>query len=367
MASTYPHVRVAGSPEERGRTYGEQARDRVRQSIDAYRDVFGYLTGWDWPRVLAETRRFEAPIAEYDERFLREIHGIAEGAGVDPADVLALNVRTEIVYAAKARQAARLAGGCTAIAVLPEASASGETLLAQNWDWYPHSRETVVVLESAPDDGPAFVTVVEAGLLAKAGLNAAGLGLVTNALGTDADAGKAGVPYHVVLRAILDCETISAALHAIQRGFRASSASYVLAHADGLAACVEALPGDFSALHLLFPEDGLVVHSNHFLAPAFSRKDVSLWASPDSPFRLDRARRLLEPPVLVEDLERLLTDHANEPNAICCHPDPQQPEYEQGITAASLIMELDSRTMLLADGPPCSTAYRRLDLSALFA
>ena len=160
------------------------------------------------PRGACETRRFEAPIAEYDDRFLQEIHGIAAGAGVDAADVLALNVRTEIVYAAKARQAARLAGGCTAIAVLPEASASGETLLAQNWDWYQHSRETVVVLESAPDDGPAFVTVVEAGLLAKAGLNAAGLGLVTNALGTDADMGEAAVPYHVVLRAILDCETI---------------------------------------------------------------------------------------------------------------------------------------------------------------
>ncbi len=339
----------------------------MQRSIEAYRDLFAYLTGWDWPHVLAEARPFEEPIADYDPRWLEEIEGIAEGAGVPVEDVLALNVRTEVVYAAKARQATRLAGACTAIAVLPEASASGETLLAQNWDWYPHSLDTVVVLEARPDDGPAFVTVVEAGLLAKAGMNAAGLGLATNALATDAVSGRPGVPYHVVLRAILGCETISAALAAIQRGIRASSASYVLAHSDGLAVCVEALPGGFSDLHLLFPEDGTIAHSNHFLAPAFSRKDVSLWAMPDSPFRLDRARRLLESPVLVEDLQRVLADHANAPNAICCHPDESLPEYERGVTAASIVMELDSRTMVLADGPPCTTPYRRLELGELLA
>src|SRR6266446_10660130 len=71
--------------------------------------------------------------------------------------------------------------------------------------WLLHAAQTLVVLEARPDDGPDFVTVVEAGLLAKAGLNAAGLGLVTNALVTDADVGEPGLPYHVLLRAILDC------------------------------------------------------------------------------------------------------------------------------------------------------------------
>ena len=35
------------------------------------------------------------------------------------------------------------------------------------------------------DDGPDFVTVVEAGLLAKTGMNSSGIGLATNALVTD--------------------------------------------------------------------------------------------------------------------------------------------------------------------------------------
>ena len=37
------------------------------------------------------------------------------------------------------------------------------------------SADTVVLLESTPDDGPSFMTVVEAGLLAKFGMNSAGL------------------------------------------------------------------------------------------------------------------------------------------------------------------------------------------------
>lgn len=41
----FPHVRVTGPAEERGRQYGEQARDRVRRSVTAYRelDYSGFL------------------------------------------------------------------------------------------------------------------------------------------------------------------------------------------------------------------------------------------------------------------------------------------------------------------------------------
>ena len=35
------HVRVEGTPYERGRRYGAQARARVRRSVQAYQQVFG--------------------------------------------------------------------------------------------------------------------------------------------------------------------------------------------------------------------------------------------------------------------------------------------------------------------------------------
>jgi isopenicillin-N N-acyltransferase like protein len=369
----FPHVRVEGSALDRGRAYGSQARDRVQRSVAAYRDVFARYAGWDWATVRREAARFEAPVAAFRPAYLDEIRGIAEGAGLDLGDVLAINVRTEVMFAAKARQAAgqpRAPDGCTAFAVVPAPGAGGSVLIGQNWDWLPHTSETVVVLEARQDDGPDFVTVVEAGLLAKTGMNSSGLGLVTNALVTDADAGTPGIPYHVALRAILDCETTSDALAALQAGERSSAANYLIAHRDGSAVDVEAAPGDFSRLYLLFPADGVALHTNHFLSPRFAGQDVSVWVMPDSPLRLHRIQAGLdgqEGPPTLDTFRRLLADHANYPSGLCCHPDPRMDPYDQGATVASVLMDLGTQQMYLADGNPCAAPYRQLDYQEFLA
>src|SRR5262249_53877456 len=371
----YPHIRVAGSAEQRGRLYGEQARERVRRSVSAYRDVFAELAGWEWDTVRAEAARFQAPIAAFGPQYLAELRGIADGAGIDFGDILAINVRTEVMFAAKARQAAASTNRtgpaeCSAFAVAPAPGRAGPTLLGQNWDWLPHTAETVVVLEVRQDHGPDFVTVVEAGLLAKTGMNSSGLGLVTNALVTAGDLGEPGLPYHLALRAILDCETVSDALTALQSGERSSAANYLIAHRDGSVVNVEAAPGDFSQLFLLFPEDGVVLHSNHFLSPRFGGKDVSVWVMPDSPLRLQRIRAGLGgpggPPTL-DPSRALLADHANYPSGLCCHPDPRMDPYDQGATVASVLMDLGAQQMYLADGNPCTAPYRQLDYREFLA
>lgn len=372
MHDHYPHIRVEGGPRERGRQYGEQARERVRLSLEAYADVFVHYAGWDWPKVTSEARRYEPAIAAYDGRYLEELRGIAEGADVPYEDVLALNVRTEVMFAGTARQAAQVARPheCSAFAVLPPASADGHTLVGQNWDWLLHCFETVVVLEARQEEGPDFVTVVEAGLLAKTGLNSSGIGLATNALVTDLDVGEPAVPYHVVLRAILDAETISDALVAVQRAPRSSSANYLVAHDDGIAVDIEAAPGDFSRLRLLFPEEGVLLHTNHFLAPGLAAKDVSVWAMPDSPFRLERLREAVAAErgsLSPETFARLLGDHVNFPLGVCCHPDTRLDVHDRGATVASVVMDLDARRLWLADGHPCTTPYRELDYAELLS
>lgn len=372
--SPFPHVRVEGGPRERGRAYGEGASERIALSVEAYREVFAEYAGWDWAKVRAEAARYEAPIAALSGgKYVEELRGIGEGAGVDFEDVLAINVRTEVMFAAKARKAAkagRSAGECSAFVVLPEASANGHTLIGQNWDWLLHCFETVVVLEAIQDDGPDFVSVVEAGLLAKTGMNSSGIGLVTNALVTEADAGEPAVPYHVALRAILDAETITDAHVALQQARRSSSANYLIGHRDGIAVNVEAAPGDFSRLFLLFPEDGVLLHTNHFLAERLPVKDVSPWAMPDGPFRLERLRsavRAAGPELTLDGLGEMLADHASYPSGVCCHPDPRLPRLEQDATVASILMDLDERRMWVADGPPCTTPYRALDYAELLS
>ncbi|MEX0651745.1 MAG: C45 family peptidase, partial [Actinomycetota bacterium] len=237
-----------------------------------------------------------------------------------------------------------------------------------NWDWLLHCFNTVVVLEAEQEEGPNYVSVVEAGLLAKTGMNSSGLGVATNALVTEDDRGEPGIPYHVLLRAFMDCETISDALSAAQRAPRSSSANYLLAHRDGMAVDIEAAPGDFSRMFLLFPDDGMLAHTNHFRSPAFDRKDVSLWVMPDSPFRLERLRAAVErasPDLTLDTFREVLADHANFPSGVCCHPDDRMELFDQGSTVASVLMDLDEARMWVADGRPCTAPFRELDVASL--
>ncbi|MGD2104788.1 MAG: C45 family autoproteolytic acyltransferase/hydrolase [Anaerolineae bacterium] len=358
-------IEVFGDPYERGCQYGAQAEGRIRRCIEVYQGIFETYAGWDWEQVTEHASTYVPAIQRYREHLLDEMRGIAGGAGLALDDVLALNVRTEVMFAAVVRSAAK---ECTALAALPGATASGHTLLAQNWDWKPDAGETLVILEAKPDRGPAFVTVVEAGLLAKTGLNSAGIGLVTNALVSDDDRGEPGVPYHVILRAILESERASQALDAITRRRRSSSANYLIGHRDGEALNVEVAPGDYSRVFVTFPDDGVLGHTNHFVSPRFGLKDVGAWDGPDSLIRLRRAERLLEArrgELDVDALGEVLSDHFSCPDSVCAHPDDSVKPVEQYATLFSIIMDLESASIWVAAGNPCSCAYEQLDVAFL--
>lgn len=345
---------------ERGREYGAQAASLIAYSVETYRQVFEHYAGWDWATVTRHARTYVPAVEAYRAHLVQEMRGIAEGAQLAFTDVLALNVRTEVMFAAVARSAA---GGCTAFAALPEATANGHTLVGQNWDWKPDVAASVVVLEAEPDKGPAFVTVVEAGLLAKAGLNAAGLGLVTTALVSDADRGEPGVPHHVILRAIPESERVSQALYGITHHRRSSSANYLIAHRDGEAVNVEAAPGDYSRVFVAFPQDGLLSHTNRFTSPRFGLKDVEVWDGPGSLLRQQRAQRLLgarRGRLDVASLREVMSDHFSYPDSVCAHPDPSLPSVEQYATQFSIVMDLDAAPIWLTRGNPCRSAYQRV-------
>lgn len=363
----YPVIRVEGDPFERGRAYGTQARERVHRSIEEYRKVFAHFATWDWTTVVDEARKFQDPITAFGPQYLQELTGIAAGAEVDLDDILAINVRTEIMFAAKARSSGASlprVGECSSFA---HVSADGQVVVGQNWDWLPHTFDTTVVLEAVPDTGPRFITVVEAGLLAKFGMNSAGLGLATNALVSAHDRGEPGVPYHVLLRAVLDATTPTAALATLQSSPRSASANYLLAHASGLALDVESAPGDFTRLFLLQPDvHGDLVHTNHFLSRQLPGPDVGLWVMPDSPFRLQRVRTAMRTASDVTAYEVMLGDHAGHPYGVCCHPDLSLPEPERGATVASGVMDLQSRTMRIASGLPCQTEFETIHYGDFF-
>jgi isopenicillin-N N-acyltransferase-like protein len=367
----FDHVVVRGEPYERGFQYGQQASAAVAQSREAYEEVLADATGWSWRRVCEEAQLFVGPMERFEPKFMDEMRGIAAGAGLDDIDVFAMNLRSEIMFGASAREAGgsahvdRLVPECTSFALMGERAVDGRMLIGQTWDWLGHALDTTVILEAHQDDGPDFVTVVEAGLLAKFGMNSSGIGVCTNALVCGWDAGEPGVPVHLLLRAILDSEAIPDAVSAIARGTRASSANYLIADEDGLAIDIEAAPGGYERLYIGYPDRGLILHTNHFTTREFDGHDVAPYAMPDSPFRLQRLRQLIEhvPQLDRETFQSAFADHATFPFGICCHPDPRAKESQRWETVAATVMDIEARQLWLASGNPCTTPFELVDLS----
>jgi isopenicillin-N N-acyltransferase-like protein len=329
--------------------------------------VFRHYTGLGWSDVRDRAGKFAPWFDEADVQLLPELEGIAEGAGVDAEDVLALNVRTEVMFGFDARAARVAAKECTAIAVGAEATAGGRVLVAQNWDWKPGVRDTCVLLAMRPTGRPAFVTLVEAGLLAKVGMNTAGIGLATNALTSSRDRGQSGVPFHAILRRVLTSASLDDAVAAITDHERASSANYLIGSRDGRVVDLEVAPGGADMAWRI--EGDTLCHANHFVRPDRAFKDLALLDGRESPMRHAALEASTgERPIDAATLEQALRAHAGPhrgDGSVCAHADPTQPPEADYATIAGVVMDLTSMQLRITRGNPCETPFETLRLHDL--
>ena len=367
QGSGFPVVRVAGPPVERGRQYGSGARAAILASIAGYEQTFAHYAGWDWPAVRRHASRFAGVIEAFSPSSFAEMRGIAEGAGVELADILALNTRSEIMFAARDRGSQGLAppDECTSFAVLGPRSQTGAALAGQNWDWLLHAGRTALILEVLRSDAPSFLTVVEAGLLAKVGVNEAGVGLCTNTLISDGDEGRIGVPYHVLLRAALDSESGEQAAATVSEVHRASSANYLIVDAGGFAADIESAPLTSDSAQRLLPAGSVLTHANHFVCPGLTGTDMYLRRKPHSLSRLRNVSASIDaigPRASIDGLKLALADHSDRPASVCQHPDPGTHPAERTATLAGIVMEVDTGTIHVAAGRPCENPWSTVAL-----
>jgi isopenicillin-N N-acyltransferase-like protein len=353
----FPFFQIAGGPYERGRQHGEQAADLIRFNLDGYWRLFQHYAGLDRPAALAAARLYSDPIRLYTPHLLQEMEGIAAGAGLSLEEVLALNCRTELLSTSEIP----LCQECTAIFAAPERTAGGHTLLAQNWDWYDILRGGMILLRIAGPGRPTVLTLTEAGMVGKIGLNSAGIGVCTNFLRHDQR--RLGLPFHLMLREMLEAPRLGLAVAAAYRAGRADAGNYLLAHADGEGINLEAAPASVAWLH---PRDGLLVHTNHFLVPRLQEGDTGILESDNTLIRYGRAVHLLQRragALTVEMLMEILRDHFDRPKSICRHPDPTLPRAEQSATLASMVLDLTAARMYVAVGEPCQGDYYSVDLT----
>lgn len=357
---SYPRIVVSGTPYERSFSYGAAARERVQRSVSSYAAMFRARVDLSWDEVRVRAGRYRSAIESYYPQAIDEIRGIADGAGIDFEDALALNVRSEVLFDTT-DEPSTIPVECTTVLVRPEKS-GGEIVIAQNWDWLEFANSTTVLLEVSRDEGPSYLTLVEAGLLAKTGMNEAGLAMCTNTLVSSADGVDGGVPYHLLLRRALDAESVQEAVDAIAGTTRVISGNFAFADTTGAMVDLETAAGGKESVVELPMTDGYLAHSNHFRDVELSEIDLYGYERHGTGTRLQRALERVgalaeRGAVTVESAMSALRDHEFGPAAVCSHADQSEPMFERTQTIASVIYELTSRSMYLASGNPCTSEY----------
>lgn len=320
-----PLIDVSGPPRRRGEIYGEAARERIARGLDHYRRQVA-AHGVDRETLAGLSEVFVPSIAAYDPAYVAEMEGIAAGAGVALADIVLLNARTEILQLAERGGPAALPetdpDGCTGVIVLPEATAEGRLIHAQNWDWKAECAETAVVLRIARDDGPDILTFAEAGQLARSGLNAAGLAITANYLECERDYRSLGVPLALLRRKVLEQSHLAPALREAYAAPKSAANNIMVSESSGFGIDLECAPDE--TFHLL-AEGGLIVHANHWRSPAARAKlrDTGVASTADTLYRDWRVESLLAPlrgRITPEAVKAALFDDWQSPYAVCRPP-----------------------------------------------
>lgn len=356
-----PLLRLEGSPYHQGLIHGKSLRGRIEHNLRLYFARFERELKLTRAEALRRAARYLAAIADQSPEYHAGMRGIADGAGVELAAIAALNARYELFYDAFVERP--LPEGCTAFALLPEATIEGHLLLGENWDWIASVQGALI--HTVEPDRPQSLAFTEAGIFgAKIGLNAAGLGLAINGLTSrDDDWARLHRPFHVRWHEALRAWDLEAAARAVASEERSCSANVLLAQVPDRVMNLELGP---RGVHASGCTQGCLVHANHFLhAEAVGVAERNVEKNPHSWRRQARLERLLAArPLALGDVQAALRDHEGYPYSICFHIDPNEPAEEHYESVVSVIMDLHARALFITDGPPCQGAYARYALAA---
>lgn len=339
-------VTLSGTPYEMGRQHGEAFSDLVPAAIQMVVPE-GRFANDHTTRVLAQVER------NLDNVFpaaLAELHGIADGANVPFADLLAYNSCQEL---------GRMQQGCTNfVLVTPE---HGVVHYKSN-DVNLEALQFHVYLEGRPATGHDFIGVTWAGTVwMNAGINEPGLTYGGGSLpNTDSD-WERGLPANVALRYFLQYpDDVDGAIDLVARTpIMSHGHNLVFTDAAGNGAVIERTPTAMGARRL---DDHALWAANHCLvddvAPKLRTNNETFMAN--SRGRFDLLEQLTaEQPHSLEQVIAIARTHAD-PTSICQHG-------PQAHTVIGYVMIPAERRMLIARGRPCENEFKEYTFAAASA
>lgn len=302
---SFPVVEVSGSAFEMGRQHGRQAA----ALIGRYLEWIDKLTGKPRSVLRQNAMRFLPEIKKLSPRYIEEVMGLAEGAGITLSDAMLCQTRAEAAHMWE--------GGCTAFAITRSGTADGKPIAGQNQDLESEYADVAIVLKVRPNDGrPRAVMFTFAGQLGYAGINEHGVCNFVNALYNFQ--WRPGLPSYPVRRAMLEQRSVGDCVEVLRRVRTCSALNLVLADGAGAIADVEVRPEGVAVFDDDHPDRRL--HTNHYVTRSFASFENG--TLPDSEPRLARVKELVGKrwgQISVAAMKEILADHAGQPGGICRH------------------------------------------------
>ena len=347
---------------------GLTTTNRAQHSLETYRNTFS-LCDISWTEAISKAKLHLDVINEFTPHLIDELYGLADGTGISMESLLALNCRTEILPPNFLLRAMASAPGgaksenvhcneCTSLAFTRENS---PVWLAQNWDWVSTQRDALIVLHAHPSESHEYITVTEAGMLAKIGVNSQGFGVSLNILRSNNDGQSPGMPVHFLLRALLECSSVEEACGFAEQLPYASSSNIMIADKTGNIASLEISP---RGCRVVEADNSQLCHTNHFLNPEFASDDAGLDGNISTIKRLTRAQNQLSDIQNFDDIKSLLSDTSDGIESICRFADESLPEIARIETVVAVAMNLSEQSLLDSAAQPSITDFTEYKCNA---
>lgn len=355
-------VSVHGNSEERGYQYGCQARELICKSLEINKRLVLSLRPdtLTWRDILDEVHGFIPAIKRYDRKLLIEMNAIASGAEVTLEEIVFLNLRSELMNPAFAKTL--ITEGCTTIFLERGRTEGNKALIGQTYDWFPECREILLLLHSEDENGHEFITVTEAGIIGKVGCNNYGVASMLNYL-NNFEINRSGTPYSILLRRVLDSEGFYQAQRNIMRSPIAFGLNMTIGSRKGSGIDYELTA---KGIDFFYPENGLLIHTNHYISEKLSVRTFNKRMYPSSKERYDTAKKLLlKDKIAIKDLMHVMAYHdmQNINNNICKHSETDEYGME---TIFTIIIELTEMVLYFCTGTPCKSNFYKINLTEVF-
>lgn len=340
MASYFSHFTFSGDARTRGLVYGRTLSEQIHAVFAHYQERLFVKSGLSETALTERAERVRTLISNFNDEYVAELDAIAEAAAMPRWQIYVLNARTEILNAD--------VGECTSLC-FPEAR-----LLGQTWDWFEEFEEFAVLVTYDRPDGRRVLAFTEPGMLAKIGFNSAGVGVCLNFL--EHKHALDGIPVHLLTRAILDTDSVTAARVCIERSGHGKSSHFLIADDGGDALSIEFMGATSAAVE---PAGDALLHTNHCIFAG--APDGGTEAGSSSALRLASGRSCLDTNSdrTFDVMKQLLLIENGGDFAINnpYHPSVNFPGERLG-TCATLMMDLARREIHVRKGPHGANPFR---------